>query len=221
MKRVELLNQRESPASSVSNGEKKLCTQEKQEKKQKRKRNSCPLSYIEVIAYAILSSPYKRCTLSEIYSFIEDKYPEFTENRVRWKNTVRHNLSLHECFERGEIALDRIGCYWSIHPSFVADFSRGDFSRRRPIEAPPNVLDGGYHSFEHPLHVPGLAFRWNIFPPSSSAFTPHVWMLELQLYRRGLHVPFGHHPYFFWNPYMHWAEPEGARSSLRAEDAEK
>ncbi|XP_078364009.1 forkhead box protein I2-like [Oculina patagonica] len=146
MKKVEQLNQRERlrKSSGDPSDKKNVSTQETQEKKQKRKRNSCPLSYIEVIANAILSSRRKGASLSEIYSFIEDNYPEFTENRVRWKNTVRHNLSLHECFQRDEIALHRSGCRWRIHPSFVAEFSRGDFSRRKATQVPPFALDSGF-----------------------------------------------------------------------------
>lgn len=100
-------------------------------KKTTKRRNSFPLSYIQVISYAILTSPQKRLTLAEIYDFIQNNYPSFTENRVRWKNTVRHNLSLHECFQRGEIAMQKAGCYWRIHPSFLAEFSRGNFSTKR------------------------------------------------------------------------------------------
>mgnify|MGYP000533150521 FL=1 len=71
--------------------EKREFVNRSQKKKPRRKRNSSPLSYIEIISYAILGSPRKRATLAEIYSFIQDSYPEFTENRLRWKNTVRHN----------------------------------------------------------------------------------------------------------------------------------
>ena len=122
------------------------CSNKKQKKKQKRRRNSSPLSYIEVIAYAILRSPQKRVTLSEIYNFIQNNYPSFTEHRIRWKNTVRHNLSLHECFQRGEIAMDKAGCYWHIHPGFLEAFSRGDFSRRKSMPKNPNLRPEGWNS---------------------------------------------------------------------------
>ncbi|KAL9976319.1 hypothetical protein ACROYT_G013605 [Oculina patagonica] len=217
MKRVEQLNQKESllKSSGDSSDEKKVCKQEVQEKKQKGKRNSCPVSYIEVIAYAILSSPRKRTTLSEIYSFIEDNYPEFIENRVRWKNTVRHNLSIHKCFQRGEIALDKTGCYWRIHPSFVADFSRGDFSRRKTTQTPPFILDSGYSPDssqilpfaldggynQHPIPLHCSAFPCHMCQPTSSAFAPHFGML--QFHRQGMHVPYGQHPYYPWEHYMH------------------
>ena len=98
---------------------------------QRRKQTSSSLTYVTVIARAILSSPLQRLPLSEIYKFIEQRFPAFTENRARWKNTVRHNLSLHDCFLRGEVSVDKKGCNWRIHPSFIADFRRGDFSRHK------------------------------------------------------------------------------------------
>ncbi|KAL9976314.1 hypothetical protein ACROYT_G013600 [Oculina patagonica] len=168
-------------------------------KKEKRKRNSCPLSYIEVIANAILSSRHKEASLSEIYSFIEDNYPEFTENRVRWKNTIRHNLSLHDCFQPDEIALHRSGCRWRIHPSFVTEFSRGDFSRRKATQVPPFALDSGF--IPHPLPMPALALSCHMCQPTSSTFVPHYGML--QFHRQGMHVPYGQHPYYPWDHYMH------------------
>ena len=87
-------------------------------------------SYIAAISQAILSSPMKRLPLAEIYQFIERHHPEFKEGRPRWKNTVRHNLSLHECFVKGEMTANQKCCYWKIHPRYAARFSRGDFSRR-------------------------------------------------------------------------------------------
>ena len=114
--------------------------------RQKRKRNSSSLSYVAVIARAILSSPRQRLPLSEIYSFIEKGYPEFTENRARWKNTVRHNLSLHDCFVRGEVAFNKKGCNWRIHPFFLAEFSRGNFSRHKLSQSPSLAWQFGHQA---------------------------------------------------------------------------
>ena len=111
----------------------------------KRKRKST-LSYVAVIAHAILSAPRQRLTLSEIYQFIEEENPEFTENRARWKNTVRHNLSLHDCFVRGEVALNKKGCNWRIHPSFIAEYSRGDFSRHKLSQSSSLPLELRYET---------------------------------------------------------------------------
>lgn len=202
MKRAEQVNQREGarkPVPGVPGDEEKATTQT-QQKKQKRRRNSCPLSYIEVISYAILSSPRKRVTLSDIYSFIQNTYPEFTENRARWKNTVRHNLSIHECFQRGEMALDKSGCYWRIHPRFLADFSRGDFSRHKEPQNLPYAWDCGYSSVENPFPAPCPVFPYHMCEPPSPYF-PHVGMQ--QFHNWGMHASYGQHPYLPWNHFMY------------------
>lgn len=97
--------------------------------RQKSKRFS--MTYVALIASAILRFPDKRLTLAQIYQVIEKTFPEFTVSRAGWKNTVRHNLSLHECFVKGDVAANGKSCYWHIHPAYMARFSKGDF-RKRP-----------------------------------------------------------------------------------------
>lgn len=89
------------------------------------------MTYVALIASAILRFPERRLTLAQIYQVIEKMFPEFTVSRAGWKNTVRHNLSLHECFVKGEVAANGKSCYWHIHPAYIARFSKGDF-RKRP-----------------------------------------------------------------------------------------
>ena len=90
-----------------------------------------PASYITLIAKAIMSTPYKRMLLSEIYQWIAEKYPYFRFKDRSWRNSVRHNLSLNECFVKTGRSENGKGNYWTIHPANVEDFTQGDFRRRR------------------------------------------------------------------------------------------
>ena len=87
-------------------------------------------SYVALISMAILSSPEGKLILADIYKYISGNFPHHIRKSSNWKNNVRYNLSLNQCFvKRGRTAHG--GCnYWSIHPSCVDEFSRGDYRRR-------------------------------------------------------------------------------------------
>ena len=55
-------------------------------------------SYIGLIAMAILSSPDSKLVLSDIYQYILDNYAYFRSRGPGWRNSIRHNLSLNDCF---------------------------------------------------------------------------------------------------------------------------
>lgn len=48
-----------------------------------------------------------------------------------WRNSVRHNLSLNECFVKAGRSDNGKGHFWAIHPANLEDFSKGDYHRRR------------------------------------------------------------------------------------------
>lgn len=166
---------------------------------QRRKQTSSSLTYVAVIARAILSSPLQRLPLSEIYKFIEQRFPEFTENRARWKNTVRHNLSLHDCFLRGEVSVDKKGCNWRIHPSFIADFRRGDFSRHKfsQLDTAASSLERRYAMNPHLANADVNQGTRCYFCQSAGFVFPSPCLLQ-QFQRQGTQHP--QIPRFPWRP---------------------
>lgn len=73
-------------------------------------------------------------TLNEIYQYIIDNFPYFRENHQKWQNTVRHNLSLNDCFvkiPRRIIGIPGKGNFWALHPHASGMFNEGSLLRRR------------------------------------------------------------------------------------------
>ena len=134
------------------------------------------VSYIELIAKAILAAPLRKLCLQEIYDFIERFHPYFRGTNAGWRNSVRHNLSLHDCFCKGDRCENGKGRYWYINQANMEDFRRGDF-RRRLVKArtrhahelyakchPYGLERGVVPCFDTPLLAPQLSFPSPILP---------------------------------------------------------
>ena len=92
-----------------------------------------PYSYIALITMAVLNAPSKKLTLSEICDFIIERFPYYRERFPAWQNSIRHNLSLNDCFIKvpREPGNPGKGNYWTIDPAAETMFDNGSFLRRR------------------------------------------------------------------------------------------
>ena len=88
-------------------------------------------SYIGLIAMAILSHGDEKLVLADIYQYILDNFPYFRHRGPGWRNSIRHNLSLNDCFIKAGRAANGKGHYWAIHQACIDDFKKGDFRRRK------------------------------------------------------------------------------------------
>ncbi|XP_053104477.1 forkhead box protein Q1 [Hemicordylus capensis] len=93
-----------------------------------------PYSYIALIAMAIRDSAGGRLTLAEINEYLMGRFPFFRGAYTGWRNSVRHNLSLNDCFVK--VLRDPArpwgkDNYWMLNPSSEYTFADGVFRRRR------------------------------------------------------------------------------------------
>jgi hypothetical protein len=101
-----------------------------------------PYSYASLIAQALLATPDRKLTLSQIYAWIMEKYPYYQSENSGWQNSIRHNLSLNSCCvklakaDRDQMSrLGSIGggkgAYWTINEAELGLLNNGTFKRRK------------------------------------------------------------------------------------------
>lgn len=127
-----------SVSNNNNNTEVKINSNDSKDEAKDTKNDKTTPSYTAIIAQAILSSTDKKLPLGCIYDYIAKNFPEFLKKGQGWRNCVRHNLSLSECFIKAGRARNGRGNYWGIHPRYIKNFSKGDFRKRRASHRPRN-----------------------------------------------------------------------------------
>ncbi|XP_048108018.1 forkhead box Q2 [Alosa alosa] len=148
-------------------------------------------SYIALISMAILASEEKKLLLCDIYQWIMDHYPYFKNKDKNWRNSVRHNLSLNECFIKAGRSENGKGHFWAIHPANYEDFSKGEYHRRRArrrIRRVVGQLPYPLMSPYHPLHRLKGAPCWCCPPNHQLPYLPPgiYWGLAALQARRNI-----------------------------------
>ena len=89
-----------------------------------------PYSYIALICMAISSNATKRANLRQIVHYIEHRFPYYRSDK-RWHGTLRHHLSINDCFVKLPRRSGEKLCQWMINPEYADMFDNGSLLRRR------------------------------------------------------------------------------------------
>ncbi|EGT46212.1 hypothetical protein CAEBREN_13334 [Caenorhabditis brenneri] len=97
------------------------------------------MTFKDMIVEAVRGSPEKRLKLKEIYEEIQRLHPyyESVSEPWKWQNTIRHNLTMHDCFVK-ENEGSNYAHYWTLDEEKLGAGARGRGRSRSMRRAPRN-----------------------------------------------------------------------------------
>lgn len=130
--------------------------------------NKPDTTYAAIITEAFNSHQNKLLTLNEIYTAIIDRYPYFKTAPSGWKNSIRHNLSLHKAFAR------------VVRPSHIP--GKGSFWKLAtggPEEVPKRQTSGHYRRSISDTQSISLVRRGSMSSGSRSSFHEQQYIFNV------------------------------------------
>ncbi|CAG9795249.1 unnamed protein product [Diatraea saccharalis] len=139
------------------------------------------LSYADLITQAITSAQDNRLTLSQIYEWMVQNVPYFKDkgdsnSSAGWKNSIRHNLSLHNRFMRVQNEGTGKSSWWMINPDAkpgksvrrrAASMETSKFEKRRGrVKKKAEALRNGVTADATPSPSSSVSESLDMFPES-------------------------------------------------------
>ena len=145
-----------------------------------------PYSYIALITMAIVQAPHKRLTLHGICQFIRDRFPYYKDRFPAWQNSIRHNLSLNDCFVKipREPGNPGKGNFWTLDPLAQDMFDNGSFLRRRKRYKRPEMIRPRPYPFLDPF-TQRLILQNAMRAGAPPSFPPQLGMMPPRLLPMG------------------------------------
>ncbi|ODO08267.1 hypothetical protein I350_03857 [Cryptococcus amylolentus CBS 6273] len=86
------------------------------------------MTHIQAIRLVIAASPRRMMTLAQIYQAIKERWPWHKTAGSTWKNSIRHNLSLNDCFVNADRPTHEGGSgkggYWVVNDKLSGKTAR-------------------------------------------------------------------------------------------------